>query len=482
MLFPKFTCYGAHPLICAAVKRTVRRRCVFLAAAVLLTAAFVISALSCARRAETVSPCGRILPAVLLCALIVCGFGSVQERRLTARALEDLQRLSAELRSAEENADTASHARAVFLRSISHDIHTPINAIIGFTRLALREDVSPCVRDSLEKIDVSAHSLLSLIGNAVDMSQLESGVAEIFCGSLDIEALADGCADTVRGQLIGREIEFTQDINITHRRVFGDGKRIRQIITNVLDNSVKFTPDGGTIEYSVTELPGGSDGADYRFSVRDTGCGMSPDFLGHVFEAFAQENGGARTVYGGSGLGMAISKSLLDLMDGSVTVKSEPGEGSVFTVTIPLKFDGSPHDAADAAVSLDGVRVLLAEDNELNMELACEALEDAGITVTPAENGQIAVDIFALSPPGTFDVILMDIMMPVMDGLTAARTIRALSRPDARTVPILAITASTFEEDIRKSRDAGMNAHLTKPLDIAHVLGTISGFTSGRRG
>ena len=258
--------------------------------------------------------------------------------------------------------------------------------------------------------------------------------------------------------------------------LFGDEVRIRQILINIIGNAIKFTKDGGNISFRVREVPQDDMTSTYHFEVEDTGVGMKPEFVTKVFEAFAQEEGGSRTTYKGTGLGMAISKQLSELMGGTVEVESEYEKGSKFTLIIPMTIDTTPREEEEEEEleDLEGLRILMAEDNELNQEIAQELLEDVGATVEVADNGLIAVNKFRDNPPGTFDLILMDVMMPEMDGIEATKTIRALDREDAKTIPILAMTANAFEEDKKKVLDAGMNAHLSKPIEMDLVMKTIS--------
>ena len=264
---------------------------------------------------------------------------------------------------------------------------------------------------------------------------------------------------------------------LSHPRLLGDELHLRQVLINILGNAVKFTPDGGKIFFRCRELGTEGDAARFRLEVEDTGIGMKPEFLPMIFEPFAQEEGGSRSTYKGTGLGMSITKQFVDLMGGTIQVESEPGRGSLFRLEFLIDIDGDYQEVRESGfcrLDLTGSRLLLAEDNELNMEIALYMLEDEGIEAVPAQNGQEAVEIFSASPPGAFDGILMDVMMPVMDGLAATRAIRALKRADAGTIPIIAMTANAFDEDRRRCLEAGMNAHVAKPIDSATLIQVLS--------
>ncbi len=374
------------------------------------------------------------------------------------------------LKEAAEEARSANRAKSEFLSHMSHDIRTPINGIMGMTEIALK-NVSDAARveDCLGKISNSSQHLLSLINDVLDMSRIESGKVTVNSAPMNILATTDECASIIDGQLQDRDVELIREFgDFAHPNLIGDELHLRQILINILGNSVKFTPDGGKIYFRVRET-GSADGrAHFHFEIEDTGIGMKPEFLKHIWEPFAQEDGGNRTNYKGTGLGMAITKQFVDMMGGTITVESQLHEGSIFV--IKLSFDIDEHAAAAAEppeetkFQLEGMRVMLVEDNELNTEVAQFMLEDAGITVTCVENGQLALELFQNQAEGSFDIILMDIMMPVMNGLDATRAIRALERPDAKTIPIVAMTANAYEDDIRLAREAGMNGHLSKPI------------------
>lgn len=396
------------------------------------------------------------------------------------RQKEEANRL---LKNAAEEANSANQAKSDFLSHMSHDIRTPINGIMGMTDIAMKNiGNDEKIRDCLNKISGSSQHLLGLINDVLDMSRIESGKTRIKLESFDIRNCIDNCISIIKGQLAIRDLEMVQDLDkFRHPCLIGDELHLRQIFINILGNSVKFTPDGGKIYFRAWEKDYTDEKALYRFELSDTGIGMKEEYLPHLFEAFSQEDEGTRTTYKGTGLGMAITKEFVELMSGTIEVESKLNEGTKFAIEIWFDIDHEisfSESKIDFQVNLVGMKVLLVEDIELNMEIAQCMLEDEGAEVTPAMNGQEAVDTFGENPPGTFDMIIMDVMMPVMDGITAAKTIRAMERPDAREIPIIAMTANAYEEDIQKTHDAGMNAHLLKPIDIDLMLKTLSMFYS----
>ena len=417
-----------------------------------------------------------ILIAVSTC--ILSAASAANQRRINLQQ----EIMNQKLADAAEKAEAASAAKTMFLSNMSHDIRTPINGIMGMLAIAQKEKDNPDkVQECLGKIQGAAQHLLSLINDVLDMSRIESGKTVLSKDPIDIRTVTANCHSIVRGQLEDRNLDFiVEEENISHPWLIGDELRIRQILINILGNAVKFTPDGGKIWFRVRETAADEDTATIRFEIQDTGMGMTQEFLGKIWEAFSQAEGGARSKYKGTGLGMAITKQFVDLMGGTITVQSELNVGSTFVVELPMSIDKAAHEVEEQAEtidSLEGIHAMMAEDNELNMEIATELFEDEGMEIIPAVNGQIAVDLFRQNPPGTFDVILMDIMMPLMDGLEATRAIRETEgRPDAKTIPIIALSANAFEEDIRRSLDAGMNAHLSKPINLEEALKTISNF------
>ncbi len=386
-----------------------------------------------------------------------------------------------QLRNALRKAEEASIAKTTFLSHMSHDIRTPINGIMGMTSIALRHlDDREKTRDCLEKIDDASDHLLMLINDVLDMSRIEAGKMMLNHTPFDLVALVANCSSIIRGQLKNRDVQYSDDTSgVVHQHLVGDDLHLRQVIINILGNSVKFTKDGGKISFRIGEIRTESGKAIIRFEMEDTGIGMSPDFLPTIFEAFTQESDGSRTHYTGTGLGMAITKQFVDLMEGTIRVESRLNVGTKFTVELPIEIDTSeekPSLPEEKTADLTDMNILVAEDNEINMEIVTVLLSESGANVTQAFNGKEAVNMFLSSKPGTFDAILMDIMMPVMNGLDASRSIRSMTRPDAKTIPIIAATANAYEEDIRNTREAGMNAHIAKPLDIVVLTKLLQGF------
>ena len=414
----------------------------------------------------------------LLLAMATISFVGVQRSSQRVRMEQETNR---ELNRLRMEAESANSAKSVFLNNMSHDIRTPMNAIIGFTNIALKQNPKPEVRSCLEKISDSSEHLLMLINDVLDISRIESGRIQYTPAPTDIAAIAETVVNVTSGFLSNRHITFNRHLAQPQSRyVLADAVRIREVLVNILGNAVKFTPDGGTITFETSYLPGADEQHIVaRYRIADTGVGMSEDFIGHIFEEFSQEESSARTQYKGTGLGMAITKRYVDLMGGTISVTSRKGEGSTFIVELPMELtdDGGikkPEYAADSS-DLTGVRVLLAEDNDLNAEIATIQLEELGIRVQRAADGKQAVRAFSENPPGTFDIILMDIMMPEMDGYEATGAIRGLAgRPDALQIPIIAMTANAFAEDVQASLDAGMNGHLSKPIVMSEVVKTIA--------
>ena len=391
------------------------------------------------------------------------------------------KKINQKLADAVHTAENANRAKTIFLNNMSHDIRTPMNAIIGFTNIARKYNPNPEVENCLQKIRESSEHLLTLINDVLDISRIESGKIKFAPISVDIVEVADTVLSIMYGFLSNRNITFHTHLAIPETRyVLADAVRIREVLVNILGNAVKFTGDGGSITFTSDYLPGADDRhMIVRYRVTDTGVGMTKEFVKHIFDEFSQEESSARTHYKGSGLGMAISKRYVDLMDGNISVESEKGKGSTFTVELPLELteadkvqkQASPGDSTDLA----GVKILMAEDNDLNAEIAMVQLEELGIHITRASDGKEALKIFASNQPGTFDIIFMDIMMPKMNGYEATKAIRALqNRPDARTIPIIAMTANAFAEDVQASLDEGMNDHLSKPIVIDEVVKTIA--------
>ena len=390
------------------------------------------------------------------------------------------KKINQRLEDAVHTAENANRAKTTFLNNMSHDIRTPMNAIIGFTNIAMKHDPKPEVKGCLEKIGESSDHLLTLINDVLDISRIESGKIKFAPIPADIRAVTDTVLSITYGFLSNRNITFQTDLAAPETPyVLADVVRIREVLVNILSNAVKFTDDGGTITFESSYCPG----VDARhimvhYRIADTGVGMSEEFVEHIFDEFSQEESSARTLYKGTGLGMAISKRYVELMGGTIAVESRKGVGSTFTVELPLELtercNVQKQDHPTANADLVGVKILLAEDNDLNAEIAMVQLEELGMQISRASNGNEAVRTFAENPPDTFDMILMDIMMPEMNGYEATMAIRSMQgRPDARRIPIIAMTANAFAEDVQASLDAGMNGHLSKPIVMDEVIKTI---------
>ena len=419
--------------------------------------------------------CGLVAGAILL---LICLYTYYVYQKSKAEEQKQKQLLM----TAAEEADAANKAKSAFLLSISHDIRTPMNAIIGFTNIALHQNMVSDIHDSLEKVQKSSNHLLSLLNDVLDFSRIESGKVTISPEPVDINQLTDNVQAIMNGLLYNRDLQFeVHRENLKNPYVLADVVRIREVLVNLLGNAVKFTKDGGEITLDISSYPGADEKHIItRYVVRDNGIGMSEEFQKKLFDPFSQEDdANARTQYKGTGLGMAITKKYVDMMGGSIAVESKKGVGATFTVEIPLELpeqvipsEQKQHLHRD----LTGIHVLMAEDNDLNAELATIILEDAGMTVTRASDGKEVVDLFKNHPRGTYDLILMDIMMPNMDGHQAAKAIRALGieRSDAVTIPIIALSANAFIDDIQESLDSGMNDHISKPINMEELIDTIT--------
>ena len=380
-----------------------------------------------------------------------------------------------------EEARRANAAKTEFLRRMSHDIRTPINGVIGMLNIGdhFPEDIEK-QKECREKIRGAATFLFELVNDVLDMSKMESGEIELEQIPFDLKESLAELVPLIEVQAVERGLQFTyRPLQCEHRKLIGSPVHLRQILLNIAGNAVKYNCKNGSLKLSCREVACDDGYAMFEFVCEDTGKGMSKEFQKHMFEPFSQEESGARTTLDGTGLGLSIVKKLVEKMNGEIDVASKEGEGTTFTVNIPLKIDEqaekNDHQVLreEQEQSVKGMKILLVEDNELNMEIAEFLLENEGAVLTEAWNGQEAADIFKNNPAGTFDVILMDIMMPVMDGLTATRTIRAMDRADAKEIPIIAMTANAFDEDRKRSREAGMNGHLAKPLNVEDVVRTI---------
>lgn len=400
-------------------------------------------------------------------------------RRIDEQRYEEQQRRLA-LESALENARAANKAKSQFLSNMSHDIRTPMNAIVGMNAIALahledRQKVSDC----LQKISLSSKHLLSLINDVLDMSKIESGKLTLREEAFHFAELAADSVELVRAQADSKRLGLKVCIEpLKNEKVVGDPLRLQQVYVNILSNAVKYTQSGGKISIEVKQKASVVKGyQSYLFRCSDNGIGMSPEFLETLFLPFERAKDSTNSKIIGTGLGMAITKNIVDLMNGDIRVESTVGKGSVFTVIIPLRLQepGEKEIMADSFtvpqdLNFNGKRILLAEDNEINREIAVELISDMGIVIEEAFDGAEAVKKVSDSKEGYYHMVLMDIQMPVMDGYEATRAIRALNREDVKVLPILAMTANAFEEDIQAACEAGMNAHLAKPIDM-DILG-----------
>lgn len=394
-----------------------------------------------------------------------------EQMRLQKEYTKNLESKNLELREAVFQAQKANAAKSSFLSRMSHDIRTPLNGIIGLIKInETHMDDRELVKTNQDKMLVSADHLLSLINDVLQMSKLEDENIEISHEPIDLGEISREVGTIISGRTAEAGIAFEigkQELPVSY--VYGSPLHIRQIFLNIYGNCIKYNKPHGKVTTTLKCLGEKNGIVTYRWTISDTGIGMSEEFLKHIFEPFVQEHSDARTVYSGTGLGMSIVKRIIDRMNGTIVVTSKEGEGSTFVITLPFEIAEKPEEIPaemDGEVNIAGLHLLLAEDNELNAEIARTLLEDEGAITTIVNDGQQAVDIFSRNKPGTFDAILMDIMMPEMDGLSATKAIRALDREDAGTIPIIAMTANAFDEDEKKCMEAGMNAHLVKPLDI----------------
>lgn len=386
-----------------------------------------------------------------------------------------------ELSSAVEKAKIASRTKGDFLANVSHDIRTPMNAILGFSQRELVENATEAQKtEYLEKINATGQYLLSLINDVLDISKIESGKFVLQERPEDLNSMIDGVDNVIRPLAVQKGVRF--DIlskGVTVKRAKGDRMRMQQILINLLNNAVKFTPPGGSVTLSVEEYKIENGRVYNRFTVRDTGIGMNPTFLARMYDPFEQESADKQGT--GTGLGLTIVKSIVEKAGGSIKVESTPNEGTVFTVLLSFELceneqDEAPQIKGEAQADIAGLRVLLCEDHPLNVEIARRLLDKAGVCVEVAENGQVGVEMLQAAAPGYYDAVLMDVRMPVLNGLDATRAIRALEREDAARIPIIAMTANAFDDDAQACIAAGMNAHLSKPIVPAKLFATIAAY------
>ena len=398
------------------------------------------------------------------------------------------EKYKAELLIAAKKAEAANRAKTEFLQRMSHDIRTPINGICGLINMA-----DHCADDMEKqteyrtKVKEASNLLLELVNDVLDMSKLESGEVILEEIPFDLSRISREVLVVIEQMAAEQNIRIVwEKKEITHRKFIGSPGYVKRVMMNILSNAVKYNRKNGHIYISCREIPSGQpEMTTIEFVCRDTGIGMTDEFQKHIFEPFAQEHAGSRTKFAGTGLGMPIAKKLIETMGGTITFESENGAGTTFVIRIPFKIDlnsdkrEEKKDVSDGK-SIKGLHILLAEDNELNMEIAEFVLQNEGAVVTKAWNGQEAVERFKKSEPGEFDAILMDIRMPQMDGLTAANNIRHMTNSDAKTIPIIAMTANAFDDDIEKSKAAGMNAHLAKPIEPERLFQVLYDFILDR--
>ncbi len=379
-----------------------------------------------------------------------------------------------------QDAEAAVRAKSEFLSHMSHDIRTPINGMMGMLDIAQSHLNNPEKMDlCLSKMRGAADQLLSLINDVLDMSKIETGSIQLVEEPFDMIRLLNGTLAVQEIIASEKSLTIEQDIEgaIEHPCVCGSPNYVRSILVNIISNAIKYTNPGGDIFVSARELSCDGEYVKFEFIVSDTGIGMSEEFAEHIFEPFTQEHAENRSSYQGTGLGMSIVKNLINKMKGTITLETKQGEGSTFTITLPVKLDTvcfEETETEEEETSIEGMKILLVEDNDLNLEVAQYILEDAGAEIIVARNGLESVELFEQSESDSFDVILMDVMMPVMDGLTATKRIRKLKRKDARTVPVIAMTANVFNEDIIAAKEAGMNEHIAKPLDFDKLIHTLA--------
>ncbi len=391
------------------------------------------------------------------------------------------KRQEKETMDALKEAKRASLAKTEFLSHMSHDIRTPLNGILGMLTIA---DKNPKdekrQQEARQKIRQEAEHLLSLVNDVLEISKIESSEVSISNEPFDIRSVLDNTMGLMHPQAVEHGVELSLEYGaMLHPYLMGSPLHLRQILINVIGNAIKYNKPNGKVSIYMEETGCVKNCVTCRFSIADTGIGMSEEFLEHIFEPFTQEASGARTEYQGTGLGMVIVREIVNQMGGTVTVESEPGAGTKVTVEVPLVINENPVKAEEVqqqppADCMKGITVLLAEDNKLNQEITQYMLEEAGASVVIAENGEEAVQMFLNSAPGDFNCILMDIMMPVMDGYEASRLIREADRADAKMIPIIALSANAFSEDVQRALEAGMNTHMGKPIQSDRLVATIS--------
>lgn len=417
-----------------------------------------------------------ILIAALVSGVLTVGYWQYEMQRYKeALYAEKIER-------AAKRAEEASEAKTRFLFNMSHDIRTPMNAIIGFSDLLEKHlDDKEKVLDYIKKIQLSGSFLLSLINYVLEMARIESGKATLRTEVGDAQELLGALNAVFEPAVEKKRLKYNCTLDVEHRFIICDVTKVREIVLNIISNSVKYTPEGGSVTVQIKEIPWEKEGwTAYRILVEDTGIGMGAEYLPHIFEEFTRERTSTESKVVGAGLGLPIVKALIDLMGGTIQVESERGKGSKFEVILPFEI-ASEEEVKDSYVKKEEKlynrskekRILLAEDNELNAEIAITILEENGFKVERAEDGCKCVELFSEKPAGYYSTILMDIQMPNMDGYTASRKIRGMEREDAKAIPIIALTANAFDEDRNKAFAAGMNGHIAKPIDVGRMVRSI---------
>lgn len=403
----------------------------------------------------------------------------IGEKYVRVQAIAD-KRAKDELGLALKKAEDANKAKTIFLSNMSHDIRTPMNAIVGFSDLLEKELTNQeKAKEYINKIKSSSEFLLSLINNVLEVARIESGKTELHEKSENIESLHDEVVSIFEEQMKDKKLIFNHIIDVKHKIAYLDSTKLREILLNVLSNAHKYTLSGGTVDYSLKEIAPKEEGkATYRVVVQDTGIGMSKEFLANLFDEFSRERTTTESGIIGSGLGMSIVKQLIDLMKGDIEVKSEKGKGTTITITLSFKISTEEESKLDTkndeVIDVKGKRILLVEDNLLNSEIAATILEDSGFIVEAVENGQECINKINEMDECYFDVILMDIQMPIMNGYEATKIIRKMENERKAHTPIIAMTANAFEEDKKASLEAGMNGHITKPIDPSIMIKVVS--------
>ena len=422
-----------------------------------------------------------IFVAVILLAILKLLRKARKAEAAARKAANDTQELNAKLQIAAENAESANRAKSTFLFNMSHDIRTPMNAIIGYADLASRHSDEPAKLEKyMENIQVCGQNLLMLLNNVLDLARIENDKTEMEYSVSDVEKDFRNCIAMFRNQADSKGQTLTVTTHLLHPYIYADIPHLTEVCTNLVSNAVKYTGAGGTIRCGVTQKPGEKEGwCDTVITVADNGIGMSQEFQKHIFEPFERERTSTVSKVEGSGIGMGIVKKLVGLMGGTVEVESKIGVGSTFTVTIPCRIASEEETQAKREVNpsdqkcLCGTRILLTEDNDLNAEIANELLQEEGCTVDRAKDGVECVDMLEKAANGTYQLILMDVQMPVMNGYDAARKIRRMDDPQKANIPIIAMTANAFSEDKQVALDAGMNDHIAKPIDMSVLVPTL---------